>query len=204
MFVALTGGIGAGKSTVARLFASHGARVVDADAVARQIVDPSEPTAHALLSELRELLGDGVFTPAGGLDRPAVAARVFTDPDLLGAYNALLRPALLAAVSQAITTALADGAGLPVVHEIPLLNSRTSPLPWAYDTVITVEASLDERLHRLCRDRGYTPDDARTRIVAQGTEATRVAIANTVIRNDGTPAQLEARVDELWLSWISG
>jgi dephospho-CoA kinase len=201
MLVALTGGIGAGKSTVARLLAAHGAAIVDADLIARGIVDPGGPSTGPVLAELRALLGDGVFAADGTLDRQAVASIVFGDQATLTAYNAILRSALITATSAAITSALAAASGTPVVHEIPLLNSHSSPLPWTYDAVVTVEAPTEERLLRLINDRGYTPEEARARVVAQGTEESRTELADVVLRNDGPRDQLEALVTSLWTSW---
>ncbi len=145
MLVALTGGIGAGKSTVARLLAARGVVIVDADVIAREIVDPGDPSTGPVLAELRALLGEGAFTANGALDRHAVASIVFDDEATLATYNAILRSALITATSAAIESALARASGAPVVHEIPLLNSRSSPLPWVYDAVVTVEAPMEER-----------------------------------------------------------
>jgi dephospho-CoA kinase len=201
MLFALTGGIGAGKSTVARLLAVRGAIIVDADVIARRIVDPSDPSTRPVLAEIRALLGEGVFVADGTLDRPAVASIVFGDDTALAAYNAILRSALIAKTSSTLTEAVARGSGASVVHEIPLLNAGSAPLPWTYDAVATVEAPLEERLRRLIADRGYSREEASARIIAHGSEESRAELADVVLHNDGSRADLEARVDELWKTW---
>ncbi|WP_262001602.1 dephospho-CoA kinase [Microbacterium sp. Mcb102] len=194
--VGLTGGIAAGKSTVARALATHGARIVDGDAAARDVVDPRTPGGAALLPRIAALLGDEVLAPDGALDRAAVAARVFGDDALRGQYNALLRPAILDEVALRIAEARHDPG--VVVHEIPLLNRTTAPLPWTYDLVVTVEAVASTRLQRLQNDRGHDAAEAERRIRAQGEEADRVAIADVVLRTDGTLDETLRATASLW------
>ncbi|MFD7871757.1 dephospho-CoA kinase [Microbacterium sp. NPDC059771] len=196
ILVGLTGGIAAGKSTVARALAAHGARIVDGDAAARAIVDPGTTDGAALLDRITALLGAEVRTADGSLDRAAVAARVFDDPALLSRYNALLRPALLAEVAARIAEARREPG--VVVHEIPLLSRTTAPLPWTYDRVVTVEAAEAMRLRRLREERGHDAAEAERRLRAQGAEADRIAIANEVLRTDGTLADTLAATAVLW------
>ena len=200
--VALTGGIGAGKSTVARCLAEHGARIVDGDDAARTAVDPRTPHGAALLAQIAELLGGDAVTADGTLDRGIVATRIFGDERLRRDYDALLRPAIIAEVAGRIT----EERRVPgvVVHEIPLLSSRTAPLPWAYDLVVTVEASEDARLARLQDARGYGREEAEARVRAQGSEADRVAIADVVLRTDGTLDETRAAATALWTRLSSG
>lgn len=200
--VGLTGGIAAGKSTVARVLAAHGARVVDGDAAARDVIDPGTPGGVALLARIAELLGDDVLTSDGALDRAVASARVFGDADLLHRYNALLRPAILDEVARRI----AEARRVPgiVVHEIPLLSRTTAPLPWAYDLVVTVEASETVRMERLQRERGHDAADAMRRLRAQGDEADRIAIADVVLRTDGALDETLRRSAALWARLSAG
>lgn len=196
LFVGLTGGIGAGKSTVARALVEHGALLVDGDAASRDVVDPRTPGGAALLPRIAALLGTEAIASDGSLDRAAVAARIFADDALRQEYNALLRPAILAEVARRID-ALRRSPGV-VVHEIPLLSRATAPLPWSYDVVVTVEAEESLRLQRLQQIRGHTADEARRRIRAQGDEADRVAVADIVLRTDGALTDTLHAADELW------
>lgn len=197
LLVGLTGGIAAGKSTVARALAAHGARIVDGDDAARAVVDHRSDDGTALLTRIADLLGADVRLADGSLDRAAVATRVFGDDGLRRDYDALMRPALLSEVERRITSAR-SAPGI-VVHEIPLLSRRTVPLPWHYDIVVTVEARSSVRLERLKLDRGHTAEEASRRLRAQGDEADRVAIADVVIRTDGTMDETRAAVAELWV-----
>lgn len=196
ILVGLTGGIAAGKSTVARALATSGARIVDGDAAARDVVDPGTPGGATLLARIAALLGGDVLAPDGALDRAAVAARVFGDDDLLRRYNALLRPAILAEVAGRIEEALRTPG--VVVHEIPLLSRTSAPLPWTYDLVVTVEASEATRMQRLQNDRGHDATEAERRIRAQGEEADRLAIADVVLRTDGTLDETRRATAALW------
>lgn len=192
----LTGGIGAGKSTIARALAEHGARIVDGDRAARAVVDRRTTTGDALLGQIVRVIGIDALTDDGDLDRAAVAERVFADDELLQEYNALLRPAVLAEVAQRI----ADACSSPgiVVHEIPLLTRSSAPLPWRYDLVITVEAAENVRLQRLQHGRGHSIDEARRRIRAQGEEADRIAIADVVLRTYVDLTETLDEIDALW------
>lgn len=194
--VGLTGGIAAGKSTVARALADHGARIVDGDEAARAVVDPATPAGHTLLARIAALLGDDALAGNGALDRAVVAQRVFGDDELRGRYNALLRPAILDEVGRRITDA--RNAGGVVVHEIPLLNRTTAALPWTYDLVVTVEAAEPERMRRLVHERGHDTAEAARRIRAQGAEADRVVIADIVLRTDGSHDETLRATAALW------
>ncbi len=197
LLIALTGGIGAGKSTVARALVEHGAALLDADALAREVVDPANPTGRSVLATIAAALGPSTLTAAGELDRAAVAEIVFGDPALLARYNAIIHPVMLNETASAIQRHRESGTAV-VVHEIPLLNSESGPLPWTYDLIVTVEANAAERIQRLVSIRGYTEEHARARIVAQGAEDGRTSIANVVIRTDGSLAATHEAVDALW------
>jgi dephospho-CoA kinase len=187
--VGLTGGIGSGKSEVARLLAARGAYVVDSDALARAVVAPGTPG----LAAVAEAFGDGILTPDGALDRERLAALVFADPAARERLNAIVHPLVGAAAAAAVATAPPDAV---VVHDVPLLV-ETGMAP-AFDVVVVVDAPDDVRLTRLTRTRGMTEADARARMAAQATREERLKAADLVVDNDGTLIDLEARVDDLW------
>lgn len=194
--VAITGGIGAGKSTVSRALAARGAEVIDADATARRVVDPEDPAGPRVLAQIAALLGTEVLADDGSLDRERVAAVIFDDEELRLRYNAIIHPAIMHATAQEIDSH--RGSEAVVVHEIPLLTADTAALPWTYELIVTVEAEADERVRRLQSGRGYTREHAEARVRAQGGEERRAAIADLVIRTDGSLADTERRTDELW------
>lgn len=196
--IALTGGIGAGKSTVARMLTDRGARLIDADDLARRVVDPADDRGRAVLAAIAARFGDDLIGPDGRLDRARTADRVFADPDARAAYNAIVHPALREATVDAIAALRAARDEGIVVHEIPLLTADTGPLPWTYDLVVTVETDPEVRLDRLVSRRGYSPEHARARIAAQGDETDRIAIADVVVRTDGDLTDTERSVAEMW------
>lgn len=191
--VGLTGGIGSGKSEVARLLARHGAVVVDADAIAREVVAPGTPGLAAVLAEF----GAGVRAPDGSLDRPALARIVFADTAALGRLNAIVHP--LVADRRAELVAAAP-AGAVVVEDVPLLVENG--LAGGFDLVLVVTAPERLRIERL-RARGMADAQARARMAAQATDAQRAAAADVLITNDGSLADLAARVDALWRDRIA-
>ncbi|MFF6775053.1 dephospho-CoA kinase [Streptomyces sp. NPDC012637] len=187
--VGLTGGIGAGKSEVSRLFVSYGAVLIDADRIAREVVEPGTPGLAAVVAEF----GEGILTPEGTLDRPALGAIVFADAERLAALNAIVHP--LVGARSAELEGLA-GPGDVVVHDVPLLTENgLAPL---YDLVVVVDASPETQLDRLVRLRGMTEPEARARMAAQATRAQRRAVADLVIDNDGPLEALEPQVRKVW------
>ncbi|WP_433855840.1 dephospho-CoA kinase [Streptomyces kronopolitis] len=187
--VGLTGGIGAGKSEVSRLLASYGAVIVDADKIAREVVEPGTPGLAAVVAEF----GDGVLTPDGTLDRPKLGGIVFADPQKLQALNAIVHP-LVGARSAELEAAA--GPDAVVVHDVPLLTENDlAPL---YDLVIVVDAAPQTQLDRLVRLRGMAEDEARSRMEAQATREQRLAVADLVIDNDGPLDALEPQVRAVW------
>ena len=186
--IGLTGGIGSGKSTAARLLAGHGAHVVDADVLAREVVAPGTPG----LAAIAEAFGDGVLSADGALDRPALAAVVFGDPSARQRLDGIVHP-LVRARSVEIVSALPGDA--VVVQDIPLLVETGQA--GSFDLVVVVEADAETRVARLV-DRGLTEDDARARIAAQATDDQRRAVADVVLDNSGTPEQLAEQVERLW------
>ncbi|WP_329017158.1 dephospho-CoA kinase [Streptomyces sp. NBC_00690] len=187
--VGLTGGIGAGKSEVSRLLASYGAVLIDADRIAREVVEPGTPGLAAIV----ETFGPGVLGADGSLDRPKLGSIVFADPERLAALNAIVHP-LVRARSQALEEAAAPDA--VVVHDVPLLTENE--LARLYDLVIVVDASTKTQLERLVRVRGMADSEARARMAAQATREERRAIADLVIDNDGPLEALEPQVRTVW------
>lgn len=192
--VGLTGGIGSGKSTVARLLAERGAVVVDADQVAREVVEPGEPA----LAEIAERFGAGVLDD-GRLDRPALAAIVFGDEDARRDLEAITHPRIgeriATRIGEAQAAEEADGRTRVVVVDHPLLVESGSAS--GYATVIVVEAPVEVRVQRLVEHRGMAEEDARARIAAQADDATRRAAATHVVDNSGEPEDLAPQVDAI-------
>ncbi|MDG9725476.1 MULTISPECIES: dephospho-CoA kinase [unclassified Streptomyces] len=187
--VGLTGGIGAGKSEVARLFVEYGAVLIDADRIAREVVAPGTPGLAAVV----EAFGEDVLTGDGSLDRPKLGSIVFADPEKLAALNSIVHP-LVGARSRALEEAADDDA--VVVHDVPLLTENgLAPL---YDVVVVVDADPATQLDRLVRLRGMTEPDARARMAAQATREQRREIADVVIDNDVPLDALRARVKKVW------
>ncbi|MFI0217473.1 dephospho-CoA kinase [Streptomyces lydicus] len=187
--VGLTGGIGAGKSEVSRLLASYGAVVVDADKIAREVVEPGTPGLAAVVEEF----GENVLTPDGTLDRPKLGGIVFNDPEKLKALNAIVHPLVGARSAELEASAGPDAV---VVHDVPLLTENgLAPL---YDTVVVVDAAPQTQLDRLVRLRGMAEDEAKSRMAAQATREQRLAIADLVIDNDGPLEALEPQVRAAW------
>ncbi|WP_327307305.1 dephospho-CoA kinase [Streptomyces sp. NBC_01298] len=187
--VGLTGGIGAGKSEVSRLLAGYGAVVVDADRIAREVVEPGTPGLAAVVAAF----GESVLNPQGGLDRPKLGSIVFADPEKLRTLNAIVHP-LVGARSAELEAAA--GPHAIVVHDVPLLaENGLAPL---YDLVVVVDAAPATQLSRLTGPRGMEESEARARMAAQATREQRLAVATLVIDNDGPLAALEPQVRKVW------
>src|SRR3954466_4488014 len=186
--IGLTGGIGSGKSTVSALLAARGAVVVDADRIAREVVERGTPGLAAVV----EAFGEQVLGPDGGLDRPALAAVVFADPEARARLDAIVHPLVRERAAELAAAAPPDAV---VVHDVPLLveTGRWAP----YDLVLVVEAAPETRVARLVR-RGLTEGDARARMAAQATDEQRRAVADVVLDNSGTEQELAAQVDRFW------
>ena len=191
--VGLTGGIGSGKSAVSRLLRTYGAVVVDADLVAREVVDVGTPGLAAVV----DAFGAEVLQADGSLDRAALGRRVFSDPAELARLNAITHP-LIAERTGALFRQAA-GAGAPVlVHDIALLVENG--LSRDYDAVVVVAAQPATQLDRLVQQRGMSEDEARARIAAQLPLEDKLAVATHVIRNDGPVEELAPQVERLWAS----
>lgn len=194
--VGLTGGIGSGKSAVARLLAERGARIIDADAVAREVVGAGTDGLRAVVAEFGpKMLGD-----QGELDRLCLADIVFADPQARRRLNAIVHP-LVAARTE---TLLAEhSAGDIVVYDVPLLVEGSVQDRHDFDLIVVVEAPEELRIQRLVRDRNITEDEVGARMAAQATDEQRRAVADVVIVNDGSPGDLSAAVDDVWRERIA-
>lgn len=187
--VGLTGGIGAGKSTVANRLSEHGAVLIDSDRIAREVVEPGTPG----LAELVETFGDDVLAPDGSLDRAALAAKAFADEESRKRLNAIVHPKVGARTAELMAAAASDAI---VVHDIPLLVEVG--LAPRYHLVVMVDAPEEVRVRRLVEARGMPEPDARARIKAQATVDQRRAVADVWLDNSGAPDIVLADVDALW------
>ncbi|WP_460967687.1 dephospho-CoA kinase [Pedococcus soli] len=187
--VGLTGGIGSGKSTVAQRFSALGAVVIDADALAREVVAPGSQGLQAVA----ERFGDDVLDDEGGLNRPALGAIVFADPAARRDLEAITHPLIAARTSELVEQA---GERSIVVHDVPLLvEKQMGP---SYHLVVVVGAAESTRVKRLAATRGMTEQEARSRIAAQAGDEERRAAADVWIDNDGAREDLGVAVDRLW------
>ncbi|MDL5158402.1 dephospho-CoA kinase [Actinomycetospora termitidis] len=187
--VGLTGGIGAGKSTVAAELASLGAVVVDSDKIAREVVEPGTEGLAAVV----EAFGDDVLDGEGRLDRPALGRIVFADDEARGRLNGILHPRIGARTGELVAAAPTDAV---LVHDVPLLVENG--MGAAFALVVVVDAPEDVRVERLGRTRDMAEDDARSRIRAQATTEARRAAADVWIDNVGSQDEVRAGVRSLW------
>ncbi len=187
--VGLTGGIGSGKSTVARLLAELGAVVTDADQVAREVVRPGTST----LAAIADRFGDSVIRPDGSLDRAALAAAVFGAPDRLRALEQITSPAIARRVAELRDAVPDDRVD---VYDVPLLVEKGLWVEEHLSVVVGVDA--DTRVARLVEHRGLAEDDARARIAAQATDEQRRAVADVWLDNGGSRAATAEQVRALW------
>lgn len=195
--IGLTGGIGSGKSTVAARLAAHGCDVIDADAVAREVVEPGEPA----LEEIAERFGRDLLTSEGTLDRARLAARAFVDDAARAELERITHPRIAARIAEWIANlagSVPDGRLVVVDH--PLLVETGQHR--RFDAVVVVLADEELRLERLVEERGLSEDDVRARFRAQASDAQRRAVATHVIENDGTRPALDAAVDALYAELV--
>ena len=185
----LTGGIGAGKSTVSKELVALGAVLVDADAIAREIVAPGTDG----LAELVDAFGDDILLPDGSLDRPALAAKAFASDEARAVLNAITHPRVGQRTAELVAAAPADGI---VVQDIPLLVE--GDMAAMFNLVVIVHTDEDERIRRLVELRGMPEADARARIAAQASDDERRAVADVWLDNNGDPATLIKAVRSLW------
>jgi len=194
--IGLTGNIGAGKSTVAELLVAHGAALVDADEVAREVVEPGAAAHHPLV----ERFGDDILDGDGRIDRPALAAKVFGHPEELEALNAIVHPAIGVAMIEK-KDAYA-GTDRIVVMDIPLLKEFHREL-LTLDAVVVVDVAPQLALERLTTLRGMPEGDARARQGAQPSRTERLEGADFVVDNSSGPDHLSAEVDRVWAALVA-
>jgi dephospho-CoA kinase len=188
--IGLTGGIGSGKSTVSALLAAKGAVIIDADAITREVQQPGTEVFQAMVDRF----GPGIVAADGTLDRPAVAEIVFNDPEALKDLNGIVHPAVGAETTRRILEQ-AETDHL-VVLDIPLLVESAGKRDVA--GIVVVDVDPEVALRRLVEHRGFTEEDARARMSRQATREERLARADLVIDNSGTPEDLERLIDALW------
>jgi dephospho-CoA kinase len=187
--VGLTGGIGAGKSEVSAMLAALGAVLIDADAIAREVVEPGTPGLAAVTSAF----GRGVLLADGSLNREGLGEIVFGDPVKLESLNRIVHPLVGRRMTELERAAGQDAV---VVHDVPLLAEND--LAAGYDLVVVVDTPEDVQVDRLTRKRGMTAEQAGARMAAQASREKRLAIADFVVDNSGSLAELDRQVGDLW------
>ncbi len=185
----MTGGVASGKSTVAALLRSLGAVVIDADALARELVGPGTSGLEAVVAEF----GPEMLGPDGGLDRARLGALVFADPERRTALERIVHPLVRARAAEIEAAAPPDAI---VVHDIPLLVETGQGS--AFDEVLVVDVPVEVQVARAVRDRGWSEEEARSRIAAQASREQRLAVATYVVDNSGTVEDLRQRVAEVF------
>ncbi|TFD78110.1 dephospho-CoA kinase [Cryobacterium sp. Sr8] len=190
--IGLTGGIASGKSTVARRLVEHGAVHIDADHLARVVVEPGTDA----LARIRATFGDEVLNADGSLNRAALGSRVFGDPAALAQLNAIVHPAVRALANELIRDAEQADPDAVVVYDVPLLVEAAVDHP--FDLIVVAHADEETRTRRMVHLRGMDETDAARRIRSQASDADRLAVANVVIDTDGTLAHTWQQVDALY------
>lgn len=192
--IALTGGIASGKSTVADRLASHGAVVVDADILARRVVEPGMPA----LARIAHEFGAGVIAADGTLDRPALGAIIFPDAAKRAALNAITHPEIQRLGNELFDVAAAADPHAVGVYDVPLLVEAVHDRPRRYDLIAVVHADAETRLRRMVELRGMTREEATHRLNSQASDAERLALADVVIDSNGTLEHTLEQADALW------
>ena len=192
--IGLTGGIASGKSFVAARLAEYGAVHIDADQLARIVVEPGTPALDAIVDEF----GDGILNRDGTLDRPALGAIIFADEVRRERLNAIVHPAVWQRTRELIAEAAVLDPQAVVVYDVPLLAEAPEDRRLAFDLIVVVLASPETRVRRMIESRGLTRAEALGRIQAQATDAERLAMADVVIDNDGDRGATVRQIDELW------
>ncbi len=192
--IGLTGGIASGKSVVSSRLAQRGAILVDADILAREVVGPGSDGLAAIAREF----GASVISPDGSLDRAALGAIIFSDPEKRAKLNEITHPAVWRLALDRFARAEAEDPHAVVVYDVPLLVESSRSRPMRFDLVVVVHASSEVRLGRLMSERGMTREEATHRLNSQASDAERLAIADVVIDSNGTLDETLQQADELW------
>ncbi|MGN7859043.1 dephospho-CoA kinase [Microbacterium sp. 22303] len=190
--IALTGGIASGKSTIAARLAEHGAVVIDADRIVRDVQAPGSPVLARIAAEF----GAEMIQPDGALDRARLGARVFGDAEALGRLNAIVHPAVKAESQRRFAAALAADPAAVVVYDVPLLVEARVDDPW--DLIVVADAPASVREDRLVTERGLDRDEARKRIASQVPDERRREIADVLVDTASSLADTLRQTDELW------
>ncbi|MBH0108845.1 dephospho-CoA kinase [Salinibacterium sp. NG22] len=191
--IALTGGIASGKSTVAKRWAEHGAVVVDADALAREVVEPSSPALAAIVDRF----GADILHNDGSLNRQALGSIVFGDPDARQALNSITHPAISRLAQQRFAAAFDRDPEALIVYDIPLLVESGQPVD-KFSAVVTVEADPETRIQRLIEHRNMPRSEAEGRVASQASSANRRAVADFVVDSGADLTDTERHADEVW------
>jgi len=194
LLIGLTGGIASGKSVVARRLVELGAVHVDADVLAREVVEPGTEGLAAIEREF----GAGVIAADGTLDRPALGSIVFSDESARQKLNGITHPAVWKRAKELIAEADAADPAAVVVYDVPLLVESAGSRPMTFDLVVVVHAAQETRLERMVELRRMTREDALRRLNSQATDAERLAIADSVIDTNGSMDETVAQIDALW------
>jgi dephospho-CoA kinase len=192
--IGLTGGIASGKSTVARRFVEHGAVLVDADALAREVVEPGTTG----LAEIERVFGPSVISADGSLNRPALGAIIFPDADKRAALNSITHPAIWKRGLELFAEAEGRDPDVVVIYDVPLLAEAAEDRPMRFDRIVVVEAGLETRIDRMVNLRGMSRAEAEGRLGAQASDEDRRKLADVLIDANGTLEHTLEQVDSLW------
>ena len=192
--IGLTGGIASGKSTVSARLAALGAVVVDADVLAREVVEPGTPG----LAAIKEQFGSSVIAADGSLNRPALGAIIFADAAKREQLNAITHPAIWKRGQEIFAAAEAADPDVVIVYDVPLLAEASGDRPMKFDLIVVVDAPIETRVDRMVSLRGMSRDEAESRLKAQAADADRLKLADVIIDAGGTLEHTLAQVDDLW------
>ena len=194
--IGLTGGIASGKSTVASRLVEHGALLVDADVLAREVLEPGTTG----LAEVERVFGSSVIASDGSLNRPALGAIIFADSDRREALNAITHPAIWKRAKELFEAASAENPDVVIVYDVPLLAEAAADRPMKFDLIVVVQADIEKRIDRMVELRGMSRGEAEGRLRAQASDEERLRFADAVIDSNGTLEHTLEQVDELWAS----
>lgn len=194
--VAVTGGIASGKSVVASRLAEHGAVHIDADDLARRVVEPGTPA----LAAIAQHFGSDVINADGSLNRAALGAIIFEDPDAREALNAITHPAVKQLARRLMRNASDADPHAVIVYDVPLLVEARINKTYDFDLIVVVHASAATRIERMVSLRGLSREEAQHRLNSQADDSERLAIADVVIDSDGTLDFTLEQTDQLWKS----
>ena len=196
MLIGLTGGIASGKSTVGARFVELGAVLVDADVLAREVVEPGTPG----LTEIERVFGSSVISADGSLNRPALGAIIFADAEKREQLNAITHPAIWKRAIELFMAAQAADPEVVIVYDVPLLAEAAADRPMDFDLIIVVQADIETRIDRMVELRGMSRAEAEGRLRAQASDADRLRFADVVIDSNGTLEHTVEQVDAIWTS----